>query len=69
MKNISVGYNLPTDVLDNIGLSKVRLYLLGENMFTWQSHEGIDPEQAFNGLTSNRSPLQKTITFGTLIQF
>ncbi|XRE44025.1 Outer membrane TonB-dependent transporter, utilization system for glycans and polysaccharides (PUL), SusC family [Tenacibaculum discolor] len=69
MKNISVGYNLPSDVLNNIGLSKVRLYILGENMFTWQSHEGIDPEQAFNGLTSNRSPLQKTITFGTLIQF
>ncbi|WP_272149899.1 SusC/RagA family TonB-linked outer membrane protein [Tenacibaculum aiptasiae] len=69
LKNITFGYNLPSDILNNVGLSKVRLYLLGENMFTWQSHKGIDPEQAFNGLTANRSPLQKTITFGTLIEF
>ena len=69
MKNISFGYNLPTDVLNRVGLSKVRLYILGENMFTWQSHKGIDPEQSFNGLTANRSPLQKTLTLGTLIEF
>ncbi|MDT7832235.1 TonB-dependent receptor [Flavobacteriaceae bacterium S356] len=69
MKNISFGYNLPTDVLNRVGLSKVRLYVLGENMFTWQSHKGIDPEQSFNGLTANRSPLQKTLTLGTQIEF
>lgn len=69
MKNISFGYNLPTDVLSKVGLSKLRLYILGENMFTWQSHKGIDPEQSFNGLTANRSPLQKTLTIGTQIEF
>lgn len=69
MKNISVGYNIPSDILNNIGLTRLRLYLLGENMFTWQSHKGIDPEQAFNGLTNNRSPLQQTFTVGTLIEF
>ena len=69
MKNISFGYNLPIDVLNRVGLSKVRLYILGENMFTWQSHKGIDPEQSFNGLTANRSPLQKTLTLGTQIEF
>lgn len=69
MKNISVGYNLPTDVLNKVGLTKLRVFILGENMFTWQSHKGIDPEQSFNGLTANRSPLQKTLTFGTQIEF
>ena len=69
MKNISLGYNLPTDVLNKLGLSKLRVFILGENMFTWQSHKGIDPEQSFNGLTANRSPLQKTLTFGTQIEF
>lgn len=69
MKNISFGYNLPVDVLNKYGLTKVRFFVLGENMFTWQSHKGIDPEQSFNGLTANRSPLQKTLTFGTQIEF
>ena len=69
MRNVSLGYTFPSDLLSNHGISKVRLYVLGENMFTWQSHKGIDPEQSFNGLTANRSPLQKTLTFGTLIEF
>lgn len=69
MKNISAGYNIPADITSKLGLSKVRIYVLGENMFTWQSHKGIDPEQSFNGLTANRSPLQKTLTLGTQIEF
>lgn len=69
MKNISAGYNVPLDAISKLGLSKVRIYILGENMFTWQSHKGIDPEQSFNGLTANRSPLQKTLTLGTQIEF
>ena len=69
LKSITVGYNLPEDALEDIGLTSVRVYFQGDNLLTWQSHGGIDPEQAFNGLTANRSPLQRTFTFGTLIQF
>lgn len=69
LKSITVGYNLPQDALEDIGLTSVRVYFQGDNLLTWQSHGGIDPEQAFNGLTANRSPLQRTFTFGTLIQF
>ncbi|MFC0603896.1 SusC/RagA family TonB-linked outer membrane protein [Winogradskyella pulchriflava] len=69
LKSITVGYNLPKDVLEDIGLASARIYFQGDNLLTWQSHGGIDPEQAFNGLTANRSPLQRTFTFGTLIEF
>ena len=68
LKALTVGYNLPTKALDNIGLNQFRVYLQADNLVTWQSHKGIDPEQAFNGLTNNRSPLQKTFTFGALIK-
>ena len=69
LKSLTVGYNLPDSALEKIGLSTVRVYFQGDNLLTWQSHGGIDPEQAFNGLTANRSPLQRTFTFGTLIEF
>ena len=69
LKSITVGYNLPEDALEDIGLTSLRVYFQGDNLITWQSHGGIDPEQAFSGLTANRSPLQRTFTFGTLIQF
>ncbi|WP_299124912.1 TonB-dependent receptor [uncultured Winogradskyella sp.] len=69
LKSLTVGYNLPQVALEDIGLSSVRVYFQGDNLLTWQTHGGIDPEQAFNGLTANRSPLQRTFTFGTLIEF
>ncbi|WP_299557140.1 TonB-dependent receptor [Seonamhaeicola sp.] len=68
LKALTIGYNLPQEALDRIGMKQVRIYLQGDNLITWQSHKGIDPEQAFNGLTSNRSPLQRTLTFGALLK-
>ena len=69
LKSLTFGYNLPSSLTDRIGLSSFRLFVQADNIFTWQSHKGIDPEQAFNGLTNNRSPLSKTITTGAIIQF
>lgn len=69
LKSLTFGYNLPESALEKIGFSQVRVFLQADNIFTWQSHEGIEPEQAFNGLTNNRSPLSKTITTGAILQF
>ncbi|SEQ72196.1 TonB-linked outer membrane protein, SusC/RagA family [Hyunsoonleella jejuensis] len=69
LKALTLGYNLPSSVIERIGLSSFRLFVQADNIFTWQSHKGIDPEQAFNGLTNNRSPLSKTITTGAIVQF
>ncbi|GGD20799.1 SusC/RagA family TonB-linked outer membrane protein [Hyunsoonleella pacifica] len=68
LKALTVGYNLPRDVLERIGLNQFRLYLQADNLITWQTHKGIDPEQSFSGLTNNRSPLQRTLTFGALLK-
>ncbi|MDD7885557.1 TonB-dependent receptor [Flavivirga sp. 57AJ16] len=69
LKSLTCGYNLPQPVIERLGLSKLRLFLQADNIFTWQSHKGIDPEQAFNGITANRSPLSKTITSGIVLEF
>ena len=69
LKSLTFGYNLPSSVIDRIGLKSFRLFIQADNILTWQSHKGIDPEQAFNGLTNNRSPLSKTITTGAIVQF
>ncbi|WP_203258041.1 SusC/RagA family TonB-linked outer membrane protein [Hyunsoonleella ulvae] len=69
LKALTLGYNLPGEALDKIGLKQLRLYFQADNLITWQTHQGIDPEQSFNGLTNNRSPLQRTLTFGALLKF
>lgn len=69
LKSLTLGYNLTDSVIKRFGLSKFRLFIQADNIFTWQSHKGIDPEQAFNGLSNNRSPLSKTITSGLILEF
>ena len=46
LKALTLGYNVPTNKIDNIGLSRLRLYFHGYNLLTFQSHKGIDPEQS-----------------------
>ena len=69
LRALTIGYNLSDEALKGTGLKKVRVYFQGDNLITWQSHFGIDPEQSFGGTTASRSPLQRTFTFGTLLQF
>ena len=69
LKSLTLGYNLPESVMEKIGFSSIRLFLQADNMLTWQSHKGIEPEQSFAGTTNNRSPLSKTISSGAILKF
>lgn len=69
LRNVTLSYKLPKDILENIHLSSMTLNITGENIFTWQSHEGIDPEQSFAGTTNNRTGSMKTYSLGVSLQF
>ncbi|MFV0247905.1 MAG: SusC/RagA family TonB-linked outer membrane protein [Tenacibaculum sp.] len=64
LKAFTLGYLLPTDIIQRAGLSKVRFYFQGDNLFTYQTHKGIDPEQNIAGTTNNRSFNQRIYSFG-----
>ncbi|WP_439481039.1 SusC/RagA family TonB-linked outer membrane protein [Cyclobacterium plantarum] len=44
LRNIQVGYSLPEVVLDKLSLTKFRIYLQAQNLFTISGYEGLDPE-------------------------
>ncbi|WBU90061.1 SusC/RagA family TonB-linked outer membrane protein [Cellulophaga omnivescoria] len=69
LRAITLGYTLPSDITKKAYLDNVRIYLRGDNLFTWQSHKGIDPEQSLAGTTDSRSSLLKTISLGLNVQF
>jgi len=69
LKALNVGYNLPSDVLSNIGISKLRVYFQGDNLATYQSHKGLDPEQSLAGTTNSRSFNQRIMSFGLNLEF
>ncbi|UKB84335.1 TonB-dependent receptor [Chryseobacterium sp. MEBOG06] len=64
LKNVSLGYTLPGDYFEKIGLKKFRIYIQAENLLTFYKHKGMDPEQALDGTTYYRYPAMRTITFG-----
>ncbi|MFI3305527.1 MAG: TonB-dependent receptor [Rikenellaceae bacterium] len=44
IKNITLGYTLPQRVLSKIKVSKLRFYIMAQNLFTLTGYTGYDPE-------------------------
>ena len=45
LKNLTLGYNVPKSFLSKIGVASAKLFLSGENLFTFTGLEDIDPEE------------------------
>lgn len=44
LRNMQIGYSLPEDALAKLRLTKLRVYLQAQNLFTITKYEGMDPE-------------------------
>lgn len=64
LKALNVGYNFSDKAVSQMGLKGLRIYFQGDNLFSAQSHKGIDPEQSVTGITNSRSYQQKIYTVG-----
>ncbi|NDV58264.1 TonB-dependent receptor [Bacteroides sp. 519] len=71
LKNIQLGYTISPTLTSKIGLSKVRVYLSGENLLTFSPiAENFDPEQTYGSYGAGKTyPYYKTISFGLNIDF
>jgi len=49
LKNLTVGYTLPQEFAQKIAVSKVRVYVSSQNLFTITSYTGLDPEVGSQG--------------------
>jgi TonB-linked SusC/RagA family outer membrane protein len=67
LKNIQLGYTLPVNWLQTLGISNVRLYASGENLLTLTKFRGLDPEK--EGNASDAYPLNRSYSFGINISF
>ena len=69
IKTLQLGYTLPSSVLDNVGMEKVRVYVSGGNLFTWTKYQGFDPEIGGSGVDRGIYPQARTILFGLNVGF
>lgn len=44
LKNLQIGYTIPDKILTRIGVKSLRLYVTGQNLWTWTKYTGLDPE-------------------------
>jgi TonB-linked SusC/RagA family outer membrane protein len=44
LKNLQIGYTFSDNILNKLSLSKLRLYVTGQNLFTITGYTGFDPE-------------------------
>ena len=64
---LSLGYTLPKNLITNLGLSNLRMYISGQNILTLTKYKGLDPEQT--GVNWADKPQQKVFTFGVNVGF
>ncbi len=81
LRNLNIGYTLPQNIIEKLGLSTLRIYTSMQNLFTITNYSGSDPEIGQNtdingnnnvttrGIDAGAYPLSKTFTLGLNLKF
>ncbi|UMB52574.1 TonB-dependent receptor [Lutibacter sp. A64] len=73
LTNLQLGYNLDDSIIESLGLTRARVYMSGENLFTATSFSGLDPDisgsATQSGIDWGHYPLPRTINVGVNLSF
>lgn len=67
LKNVELGYALPKNMISKLKLSNVRIYLNGDNLYTWSKTGNFDPEAL--GGSGEVYPVQSVYNLGINVSF
>ncbi|MFB9056178.1 SusC/RagA family TonB-linked outer membrane protein [Mariniflexile ostreae] len=69
-KVISLGYSLPSSLIEKAGIERLRLSITGNDLFVISNvKDGLDPEAGSNSVTGNVIPFTSTLIFGLELNF
>jgi TonB-linked SusC/RagA family outer membrane protein len=75
MRNIALGYTIPAKFWGRSGISDVRVYVAGQNVFIITNYTGLSPELGYTDGNRQRGvdvatyPAARTFTFGATLNF
>lgn len=75
LKTVTLGYTFPKTLIAKAKLSNARVYLAAQNLWTWTSYSGYDPEVSIRnsaltpGLDFSFYPRAFTLSFGVNLGF
>jgi hypothetical protein len=69
-QSAQIGYTLPKEVTEKFMVSRMRVYVLCDNIFYWSAREGLDSRYSFTGTTAYavNSPV-RTLSGGISVTF
>ncbi|MCK9641159.1 MAG: TonB-dependent receptor [Prolixibacteraceae bacterium] len=67
MKNLTIGFTVPSKLILKINLQRIRVYFSGDNLFTSTKFPGLDPERPTGDGNFVQYPQNKVVSFGITI--
>ncbi|MDD5951743.1 MAG: TonB-dependent receptor [Bacteroidales bacterium] len=69
VRNITLGYNVPSQLLKKVSLSGLRIYLTGDNLFYTSARRGMDVRKSFSGGNGQTYSALRTVSAGVTVTF
>jgi len=69
LKNLQLGYTLPSALVKRAALSSLRIFFSGDNLLTFTKFKGLDPERVSNNTRFVSHPQNQVFAFGVKAVF
>ena len=64
LKNIALGYNLPSNLTEKLGMDNIRFSISGQNLLTITDYVGLDPEVSYRASGNQNSNVNQGFDYG-----
>lgn len=70
LRNLTIGYTFPKRWMEKANIEKLRVYVVGDNLFLLSARRGFDPRQdIMEGTTNYNYSAIRTVSFGINLEF
>ena len=76
IQNVRLGYTLPVKLSNRFKMSRLKVYVSGQNLYVFTKYTGLDPEigslnqnPVLQNIDYGRYPVPRVITFGLNAEF
>ena len=69
LRNATIGYTIPKNVTDRIGMQRLRVYVTGDNLWYLSKRKGLEVRNSFTGGTGFVYSALRTVSAGVQVTF
>ena len=69
LRNATIGYTIPKNVTDRIGMQRLRVYVTGDNLWYMSKRKGLEVRNSFTGGTGFVYSALRTVSAGVQVTF